>query len=500
MLEYLQRIYSRLTSGESTEEQAIQSGVWVAGINVGDRVLQLLKVVILARLLSPKAFGLLGIALLVIKGLRRFSNLGFDQALIQHREENVDAYLNTAWLVKIARGLLIAAVAVFSAPHLAKFFSEPQATPLIQAIGVANLLLTLQNPAIVYFRKDLDFHKEFGYKISARLADFVVAVSFAFVYRSVWALAAGIAAMNLVQFALSYRILDYRPRLEFELEYAREMFGFGKWIFAQACLSFLLVEADDGFVGWVFTASVLGYYQLAYRYSNAPATEITQVVRRVAFPSFSKIQHDVKKLRSGFYRTVQLTTIVAFPMAAGIFAVAPQFVHVFMGEAWTPMIPLMQSLAILGGIRSLVGLFGTVFKSVGKPNYQVYFMMMQVVTIAIFILPISNRFGVLGVSYLLTAQYIVVLPMMIWVGLSIVNGEISQFLHRVFYPLIGSILMAAVVSVIDTYIISGFGVLAFIILVTTGISSYSALLYLFGNTTRFELTDIQRTIRRSLAG
>ncbi|WP_255291565.1 oligosaccharide flippase family protein [Natrinema sp. CBA1119] len=84
MLELLRTVYQRLTAGGSTADQAIQSGIWVAGINVADRILQLLKIVILARLLSPAAFGLLGIALLAIAALRQFSKLGFDEALRLH--------------------------------------------------------------------------------------------------------------------------------------------------------------------------------------------------------------------------------------------------------------------------------------------------------------------------------------------------------------------------------------------------------------------------------
>jgi len=116
VLDRLRVIYNRLTAGGSTEAQAVQSGVWVTVINVGDRLLQLLKVIILARLLSPEAFGLLGIALVTIAALQQFSNLGFDEALIQHEEENVDAYLNTAWVIKIIRGVVIAGTAFSRRP------------------------------------------------------------------------------------------------------------------------------------------------------------------------------------------------------------------------------------------------------------------------------------------------------------------------------------------------------------------------------------------------
>lgn len=117
MLEWVRAIYRRLTAGGPTEARAVQSGVWVTGINVGDRGLQLVKIVILARLLSPEAFGLLGIALLAIAALRQFSRLGLNEALIHHKEEDVDSYLNTAWILKIFRGAVIAVVGFGLAPY-----------------------------------------------------------------------------------------------------------------------------------------------------------------------------------------------------------------------------------------------------------------------------------------------------------------------------------------------------------------------------------------------
>jgi len=494
MIGYLKQIYMRLTTGSSTEEQAIQGGIWVAGINVSSRLLQLLKVVVLARLLSPEAFGLLGIALLVLSSLRRFSNLGFGGALIQHQEENINAYLNTAWTVKIVQGILIAAIAFFAAPYLGALFNEPRAVPLIQAIGASNLLLAFQNPAIIYFQKDLNFHKEFGYKLSARLADLGVAVGCALIYRSVWALVAGIAAMNFAQFILSYLILEYRPRIEFEIEYAKEMFGFGKWMFAQAILGFFLVDGDDAFVGWFFASSALGYYQISYRYSNAPATEFTQIIRRVAFPTFSIVQEDIGKLRSGFFRVVQLSSIVAFPVAAGIFVIAPQFVYIMFGEQWAPIIPLLQVLALWGAIRALIDSFRAVYKAVGNPEYISYLTLIQIICIAIAIYPAAEYFGVIGVGYVIVGQNVISLPIGILLALQIVEGELFEFLHLVFYPALASILMASTLIFIDMYLMSGHNLSNLLILVCLGILLYLIYTLILNKYTQYEFIQICRDL------
>ncbi|WP_239638742.1 MULTISPECIES: lipopolysaccharide biosynthesis protein [unclassified Haloferax] len=498
VIKVLRTVYERLTAGGSTEQQAIQSGIWVAGINVGDRVLQLLKVVILARLLSPAAFGLLGIALLVIAALRQLSKLGFDEALIQHENENVDAYLNTAWVMKIGRGIAIAAIAVIAAPHLADFFGEPRAGPLISAVGICPLILGLQNPAVVYFQKDLNFHREFVYQVGGRLVDLIVAIAFALVFRSVWALVAGIISMNLVKFAISFVIHEYRPNVEFDYSYAKEMFGYGKWLFASSILVFLYGQGDDAFVGWFFTATSLGFYQMAYRFSNAPATEVTHVISRVAFPALSKVQNDVSRLREGYYRSVKVSTVVAFPMAAGIAVVAPQFVHTILGSQWTSMVPLMQILAVWGGFRAFGANIGPVFKSVGKPNVEFWIQLIKVAVIGLLIYPTAEMFGVIGVALVIVGSSFITHPIAIYLVLSIIEGDLSELLQLTFYPLIGSLGMASVVLAIDSFVFTNNGIIELVSLVIIGSITYPALMLIIDRSTPYEFTSIYHMLQNAV--
>lgn len=494
MLDWLLELYGRLTSGGSTESQAVQSGVWVTAINVGDRLLQLLKVVILARLLSPEAFGLLGIALVTIAALRQFSNLGFDEALIQHEEENVNAYLNTAWVIKIIRGVVIASIAFLAAPSLAVFFDEPQAKPLIQLLGFTPLILGVQNPAVMYFRKHLNFHREFVYQVGGRLIDLLVAVAIAIVFQSVWALPAGIVAMNLMKAALSYGIHEYRPRVKFDLDLGREMFSFGKWMFASSILVFLVNQGDDAFVGWYFTATTLGFYQIAYRFSNAPATEVTQVISKVSFPAFSKIQNDTERLRNGYFRAIQLSTIIAFPMAAGIAAVAPQFVQTVLGTQWAPMIPLMQVLAMWGGIRAFGANVGPIFKSVGRPDVEVKMQAVSLIIFVLLIYPFAVAFGAVGVAAAILVTSLVITPVNQYIILSIIDGKPRVLLETVMHPILGSILMFMVVRLFDMHLFQEFGPLELSSLVAIGMVSYLTIMIAFERVSEFEFITLFRRV------
>lgn len=494
MLDRLRALYGRLTAGGSTKAQAVQSGIWVTGINVGDRLLQLLKVIILARLLSPEAFGLLGIALVTIAALRQFSTLGFDDALIQHEKDDVDAYLNTAWLIKIIRGAVIATIAFLTGPTIATFFGEPQAEPIIQILGFTPLILGLQNPAVMYFQKNLNFHREFVYQVGGRLIDLVVAVAIAVTLQTVWALPAGIIAMNLSKAVLSYGIHEYRPRIEFNLDHSREMFDFGKWMLVSSILVFIAGQGDDFFVGWYFTATTLGFYQIAYRISNAPATEVTQVISQVAFPVFSKVQNDIDQLREGYLRALQLSTAIAFPMAAGIVAVAPEFVYVVFGNEWNMMAPMMQLLAVWGGLRAFGANVGAVYKATGKPDIEVKIQVIKVIVGSILIYPAAELFGITGVIVLIISVATLLLPIHQYMLATILQSSATRLTTPIIYPLCGCVLMYLVVTQLSASLptnVVGLG-----LLISSGIVVYSLCLLVMDLLTPYDLREVvQATIK-----
>ena len=370
MIDKLKGILQRLLPyGDDVMEQAVKSGVWVGVMNVTERGLELLLLVIVASLISPRAFGLMGIALLILSSLKKFSELGVKDALIQAEEDNVDEELNTAWTIETVRGVVISVILFFGAPYISSLFAEPAATGVVRVIALSPLIVGLRNPAVVYFKKSLDFHKEFVYRVSGASAYFLVTVGWALFDPSVYALIFGYLAGDLTRFVVSYLAHDFRPWPEFDLDLAKQRLGFGKWITGNSILYFLYSKGDDAFVGWALMASALGFYQLAYRLSNAPATEITHTISSVTFSAYSKVQSNVEKLRSGYLQTLRMTTLLSFPAAIGIVAVAPAFIRAFFTPAWQPMVPVMQLLALYGLMRSMGATMGPVWKAIGRPDW-----------------------------------------------------------------------------------------------------------------------------------
>lgn len=499
LYEYVQLVRRALTPGSDLSGRTVTGGVWVTLINVSDRALQLLMVVIVARLIGPTEFGLMGIALLTLTALQRLTQLGINAALIQRAEENVDRYLNTAWCLQIGRGLVLAAAAYLIAPLAGTFFDAPRAVPLIRVIALTILVRGLANPGIMYFQKNLEFHKQFAYRMSERLVYVTVAISYAVAYRSVWALAFGYLAGTLAGLVASYLIHEYRPRPVFSVEFARELLDYGKWIFGSDILAFLTNEGDDAFVGWYLSATALGFYQMGYQISNAPATEITHMISEVVFPAYSKLQDNMAALRQGYFNTLQLVAFVTFPAAVGIFVVMPSFVETFLGADWRPMILPAQLLAAYGLFHSLRTAVVPLFRAVGRPDLDTKIRVLKIAFIVAFIVPASDAYGLVGVSLVIVGNSMVANPVAHYLGVRLVNGHFRELVRIFGYPTLGSVLMGASVLLIQEMNPIASSLFEFALSMLIGLVVYGGVMLGVERFFDYDMRRIVRTVQKSLA-
>jgi len=379
------------------KQKAIRGGLWVFVARVVGRGFSFLRLIILARLLAPEDFGLMGIALLSLATLETFSETGFQQALIQ-KKQKIEGYLNVTWTFQILRGIILFSLLFLIAPYAANFFGTALAVPLIRLIGVSLLLNGFVNVGVVYFRKDLEFNKQFFYELGTTLIDFVVAVTVAFILRSAWALAFGFVAGILMRLIMSYLLHPWRPKFDFNLEKMKELFGFGRWVLGSSVLIFLTLQGDDIFVGRFLGVAALGFYQLAYKISNLPATEISEVVARVTFPTYSKIQDDLGRLRKVYSQVFRGVIFISIFVAGLIFVFATPFTKIFLGEKWLPMVPAMRILVLAGLLRSIAATTGSIFYAVGQPEIETRWQLVHLLVLVLSIYPLAIRWGISGVA------------------------------------------------------------------------------------------------------
>lgn len=447
----------------SLKKKVVRSSAWAFLLRVVLRSITFLRTIILARFLAPNDFGLFGISLLTLSILETFSQTGFQQALIQKRT-NTRKYLDSAWTVSILRGIFLYAILYFVAPYAAKFFNYSDASFFIRIIGLSLLFRSFTNIGVIYFRKELEFRKEFLYQFSGAMVDFTFTIIVFIFTRSVWALVVGILAGDITRLVGGYLIHPYRPKIDLDIKKIKKLFGFGKWVTSSTILTFLLNEGDDVLVGRVLGVTTLGLYQIAYKISNLPVTEITLALFPIVFPAYSKLQNNLEKLRKAYIKVLQLTAFLAFPITGLTIVLSHDFTSIFLGNKWLPMVPTLQILALVGLLTSLGSTAGPVFYSLNKPKIITNLQIIQLIILSILIIPFTFKWGLVGTtSSLLIATF---LTSVIEVRriVKIMELKVINVINPLILPLFNTLVTTLFVVTIKNYSAVSLGAFGFLLL------------------------------------
>lgn len=378
--------------------RTLNAGVWAFALTMTIRGLRTVRVIVLARLLAPEDFGLMGIALLTLGFLATFTTTGFDQALIQ-REGDIKGHLDAAWTVAIARAILIGGIVVLGAPLVAGFFHTPEAIGILRVMGVSMVIGGFKNVGVVFFDKDLQFRQRFIYRSIPHVIDLIVAVGAALLLRNVWALVFGVLAREISTTIASYIAHPYRPRISLDRDKILDLLKFGVWVFGSAVLSYFSANLDDIVVGRVLDATMLGFYTTAYTLSSFTSQQLTGVITEVAFPAFSKLQSERARLRGAYLRVLRWVAVLAFPVAFGLWFIGPELVETLMGARWLPLIPAFNVLLLWGLLRSVGSTTGPLLFAAGRPDLNTKVHIVTVLLLAAAIYPFTTRWGIVGAAW-----------------------------------------------------------------------------------------------------
>lgn len=468
--------------GDALSQRVLHGGLWQLVQRGASRAVNFAQLVILARLLVPEDFGLFGIALLTQQTLDVLLRFGIDAALIQ-REERTEEYLNTAWTLKVLKAVIVGGCLMLVAPWVAAFFDAPDATPLIRFLVVVVLLRGLENIGAVYFRKELDFRKEFVLRFGEALTNALVAIVLAWLLGSVWALVIGMAAGAAVRLVTSYAFHPHRPRLELNGSKARDLWSYGKWLFGSSTFVYASTQGDDILLGRWLGTTALGIYQVAYRISNAVATEVTHVISSVTFPAYAKLQSAAETLRRGFLATFALTSLIVVPLAASIVIFIPEFVRYIIGQQWEEAIGPVRILAIAGLLRAFSACWGPLYRAQAhteKPFWKNAIRLALTLSPAY---PLTTQFGIEGMSICVVAGISGALVYdLVWAG---TNGAVQIAAKAVIRELTGPVVatVGSVGMVVALQTVIGPGFANFLGLIAVYIIMYGlaiALLEAFG--------------------
>ncbi len=370
------------------------------------------------------------------------------------------------------------------------------ATLVIQVLAISVLLGSLRNIGTMYFTKELEFSKLVILRTSSEIVTFCITVTLAFMYRSVWALVFGRLGGVVSGFVLSYVMHPYRPRLSFDLAKARELWGFGKHLFGMTILRFLYMHGDDVFLGKMLGATALGFYQQAFKIGTMVSTEIGGKIQTVAFPVYSKLQDNVAKLRSGYFKVINTTTLIVFPVAGGLIALAPEITEVVFGAKWLPMVPAMRILCLFGPLRCMQR--ASVFMAMGRPDILTRLMIIKFLLMAVSIYPLTVKWGMVGTSFCVLGADLILQPFGFYELQKLIDAKARDVLKALSFPFFATLAMMLGVYLTKIAIGSA-GAFWLIFLVVMGGATYSVFLLLASRfSSEYDALAIIRDVAKGL--
>jgi len=338
--------------------RVIRGSIWISIARGTTNLLSALSTIVLARLLLPTDFGLVALAVSMLVVLDAFTELSISQSLIHTKEPTPDHY-NTAWSLGLARGLAIGVGFGLAAPFAASAYGEPRLEEVMYALAISAFVGELRNPKLVMFQKQLRFHQQAILGIAQTLMNVLVSIAVAALFRSYWALIAGMLAGQFTAVVLSYTIVPFRPSLS--CKHFSELWRFSVWVSLGQIVNTLNYRFDHLLVGTFLGRAELGLYHVGNRLAVMPGRELVRPLTGTLFPAFRLAADDPERLRRAYRRVQGVVTAIALPASIGFGLIADPLVRLALGENWIGAIPVVQLVAAIYSIDT----FGSLVTPLG---------------------------------------------------------------------------------------------------------------------------------------
>ena len=323
--------------------------------------------IILARLLLPSDFGLIGMLAIFIAISNVFIDGGFAKALIQ-KKECTDIDYSTAFVSNIVVALIIYVILFISAPWIAVFYKEPILTDLTRVLALNFVLGSFNIVQRARLMSNVDFKSLAKIRVASVIVGGIVGVVMAYTGLGVWALVGQTISATLLQIFVFPFFSKWKPSLRFSKDSFRRLFGFGSKLMITGAYSVIINNISTICIGRAYCSSQLGFYTRASQFSQLISFTVNDVLGTVTFPVLSHLQDDKEHMVSVYRKTLFLTALVIFPIMILCALLAKPIILILLTEKWLPCVVLMQWLFLARMFTPLSSVNMNILNAVGRSD------------------------------------------------------------------------------------------------------------------------------------
>lgn len=419
-------------SNVTLTSQAVSGTAWSGLSTIGRQVLTIASVATVARLLGPRAYGVIGMANLLIVFILYFRDLGTGSAIVQRRHVS-DSLLSSLFWVNCCFGFVLSSMVAIASPLAAEFFKTPELIPILCVLAFSFWLSCCSVTQMSMLIREMRFRALATTDLSAALASYMVALTFAYRGFGVWALVFANLANSTVTLTGYGLASGWKPKWEFNLPEVRSIAKYSLNLSGFGLMNYFSRNADNITVGRVLGQAPLGVYQMAYNLMLTPIQNISAVISQATFPAFARIQDDNERFRQAYVRSCMLIALITFPVLAGLGVVADPMIRAILGERWVGAIGIFHILAPVGLFQSVYTTTGQIYQVKGRTDWMFRFgVASSALLVASFLLGVHWGIKGVAVSYCLVFL-LLIMPAGYVVCFKLVDLKVSAF-ARAFVP------------------------------------------------------------------
>jgi teichuronic acid exporter len=315
--------------------------IWNAVEKLSVQAGQLVIGVILARILMPEDFGLIGMLTIFIAISQTFIDSGMGSGLIQ-KKNRTDLDFSTVFVFNFVVSTFFYILLFFSAPLIANFYDMPQ---LIVLTRVLSINIIINSLAIVQRSRltiNIDFKTIAKVNFISVFSSGAIGILYAYKGYGVWALVIQNLTQTMISVVMFWFMSKWKPSILFSKQSFRNLFGFGSKLLISGLYAQAMNNIYNIVIGKAFTAAELGFYTRAKSFAELTAGTVTSVLQQVTFPILATLQDDKKRMISVFRSIIRMTTFFIFPAMTLLAILADPFIRLLLTEKWLPVVPLLQ--------------------------------------------------------------------------------------------------------------------------------------------------------------
>lgn len=337
---------------ESLKNKTVKGMGWSALENVTRMGITFVVSIILARLLSPEEYGLIGILTIFISIFNAIVDSGFTSALIRKQDSN-DIDYSTVFYTNLIISVILATILFCCAKPISLFFKRPELISLTQVMSSVVIINALSLVQRARTTKSIDFKTQTKITFISSVASGMIGIAMAFMEYGVWALVGQQISNQLLTTFLFWIYNKWIPQLIFSWDSFKEMWSFGSKLLASTLIDTTWKEIYQVVIGKCYSPATLGLYTRAKQFADLCSSNLTSVVQRVSYPVLSSIHDDRARLKGAYQRIIKTIMLPTFILMLGIAACAESMIRVLIGDQWIECVPMLQIICTYGMLYPL---------------------------------------------------------------------------------------------------------------------------------------------------